>query len=93
MRRINAGLIMAAAMAACGSLAQNVRVLVPSGHEEPALDTKHQPSRTVQIGGDSWHPTYRGPGWTVAQVKRMARKQRNSKQHRLACRRNGGRKS
>ena len=93
MMRTNLGLILAAAMAACGNIAQNVRLIVPSANEDRASDTKHQPSRTVQIGGDSWHPTTRGPGWTVAQVKRMARKQRNRKQHRAACRRSGGRKS
>lgn len=92
MRRTNLGLILAAVMAAGSNIANNIRVISP-GVESIANETKHQPSRTVQIGGDSWHPTTRGPGWTVAQVQRMARKQRNRKQHRAACRRNGGRKS
>lgn len=33
----------------------------------------------------------RGPGWTVAQVRRMARKRRNQARHRAACKA-GGRK-
>ena len=92
MRRTNLGLIMADVMAAGSNIANNIRDIAP-GFKAVANETKHQPSRTVQIGGDSWHPTTRGPSWTVAQVKRMARKQRNRKQHRAACRRSGGRKS
>lgn len=91
MRR-NIGLLMAAALAACGSFASNAFAVVSPREHFPS-DIKPLPSRTVQIGGDGWFPTARGPGWTVAQVKRMARKQRNQKKHRAACRRNGGRKA
>ena len=92
MMRTNLGLILAAVMTAGSNIAKDIRFLAPS-IESVAGESRYQPSRTVQIGGDSWHPTTRGPGWTVAQVKRMARKQRNRKQHRAACRRSGGRKS
>ncbi len=92
MMRTNLGLILAAVMTAGSNIAKDIRSLAPS-IESVAGESRYQPSRTVQIGGDSWHPTTRGPGWTVAQVKRMARKQRNRKQHRAACRRSGGRKS
>ena len=92
MMRTNLGLILAAVMTAGSNIAKDIRSLAPS-IESVAGEPRYQPSRTVQIGGDSWHPTTRGPSWTVAQVKRMARKQRNRKQHRAACRRSGGRKS
>ena len=87
MMRTNLGLILAAVMTAGSNIAKDIRSLTPS-IESVAGEPRYQPSRTVQIGGDSWNPTTRGPGWTVAQVKRMARKQ-----HRSACRRSGGRKS
>lgn len=38
--------------------------------------------------GHSWN-YQRGPGWTVAQVKRMAKKRRNQQLHRKACRKGG----
>ena len=35
--------------------------------------------------GGAYRPTYhRGPGWTFAQVKRMARKAKNVRRHRAA---------
>ena len=43
----------------------------------------------IRIGnGRGGYPN--GPGWTVAHVKRMARKRRNQQRHKAACRRKGG---
>ncbi len=42
--------------------------------------TKHARS---EIGSTRYQ---RGPGWTVAQVKRMAKKARNRRRNRAACR-------
>ena len=58
--RTNLGLILAAVMTAGSNIAKDIRSLAPS-IESVAGESRYQPSRTVQIGGDSWHPTTRGP--------------------------------
>lgn len=40
---------------------------------------------TANYGGYGFNYS-RGPGWTVAQVKRMAKKARNQRRHKIACR-------
>lgn len=77
MRRSITGLAVASAMAAIADVA------LPS-----SIDA-------IRSIGDMLNPNFlrdrnpwrcHGPGWTHAQVKRMARKARNRRRHRMACR-------
>lgn len=58
---------------------------------EPTIAKKAIRSlRFLDLGsGTAWgrFDYRRGPGWTHAQVKRMARKAKNRRRHKLACRR------
>jgi hypothetical protein len=56
-----------------------------------AAATAEQRRRQLDAGPYTYRSSRRrGPGWTVAQVRRMARKRRNQLRHRAACKAAGG---
>jgi hypothetical protein len=69
-------------------------VRAPSERQQPAQRTTSPAiARAVResfggwgINGSRGWQRRRGPGWTQAQVQRMARKKRNQARHRKACR-------
>lgn len=77
MRSTRTSLLMAVALAALGPLAGAAQVYL-----EPGRINAPRPSRTANPGGPR-----RGPGWTVAHVKRVAKKARNQRRHKAAVRR------
>jgi hypothetical protein len=54
------------------------RLMAPARPSVPVGDAGRRERTASQVG--------RGPGWTQAHVKRMARKRRNVLRHRKACR-------
>ena len=74
------------------ALALSAGALIPAslrGAERPA-PLASLFDQAIYYGDSHWG--YRnGPGWSIAQVKRMARKRRNQQRHKLAVRRGKGR--
>lgn len=72
--------LLAAVIAALGAFAPGTAQPRPRHHRPTNR-------RTGGIGGSTITP--RGPGWSHAQVQRMAKKRRNQKRNKLAQRRAG----
>lgn len=97
------GAVMLAASSMGGGVAQSVnseRVMraldkVERGQQAPGQGVvKNSPAARLSRGAvGKWRSrnTKRGPGWSCAHVKRMARKRRNKVAHRAKVQANGGR--
>lgn len=76
-----------------GAMLGNVEMNVPVTSLTNAYDiytTNRKQRRSILSGGfGGQNRMSRGPGWTVAQVKRMAKKRKNKQRHRKACRKVG----
>jgi len=86
MMRKSIGLAVAAMMASVG-MAMPVQQGVLQ-ERVTVTSTVRQRKGTGFASVSYWNYSS-GPGWTVAQVKRMAKKRRNQQRHRKACRKGG----
>lgn len=75
-------LILGLAMAALGPLAHGASEILSVA--QTATAPRRRQVRAAHSSGGS-HVTRTGPGWTAAHVKRMARKARNQRRHKSAC--------